>query len=392
MVEDSGLWDVICDGPYVPTKKVGDPLETMLKTIKEYNDADRKDVEKNFPAKKILVCAKRNLVPDKCFKRMNATNNVVKQALAAWGDSSSESKGETDAEDKDALTLELGEAEQTRDDLVVCVVDLKETIDHLENEKKVLTERITSVEHERDDLVVVVVDLKETIENLSKEKDALMERVTAVEQERDNFLIVIVDLRETIEELGAECRPGNSDKMKEVASEAHFKLENELNVVRTSLCAELEKNRQLQAELDRVLNNGKDHLGKFNAKSDEGIFLGYSSRSKTYKVYNKTTQCVEESVHVIFDESYPSCERSNKGDQDGEPLSVPGEVIDMANGKTDLMSQVKIMKFLQLEMNQVPQSQQLKLKKEWLMQFKVLHRLLRGERESTNQTYQLLYE
>lgn len=34
------------------------------------------------------------------------------------------------------------------------------------------------------------------------------------------------------------------------------------------------------------LNNGKDNLGKFDAKSDEGVFLGYSSSSKTYRVYN----------------------------------------------------------------------------------------------------------
>jgi len=62
--------------------------------------------------------------------------------------------------DKDALTIELGDAKQTRDDLVVCVVDLKETIENLKNEKEVLTEKIASVEHERDDLMVVVVDLK----------------------------------------------------------------------------------------------------------------------------------------------------------------------------------------------------------------------------------------
>ncbi|XP_075099216.1 uncharacterized protein LOC142176057 [Nicotiana tabacum] len=90
-----------------------------------------------------------------------------------------------------------------------------------------------------------------------------------------------------------------------------------------------------------VLNNGNDQLGKFDAKSNEEIFLGHSSQSKAYKVYNKRTQCVEESVHVIFDESYLSYEESNKGDQDGEPLLVPGEVIDMANGKADMMSQVK---------------------------------------------------
>ncbi|XP_075109035.1 putative mitochondrial protein AtMg00710 [Nicotiana tabacum] len=65
------------------------------------------------------------------------------------------------------------------------------------------------------------------------------------------------------------------------------------------------------------------------------------NNSKAYKIYNKRTYCVEESVHVIFDESYLSCEKINKDDQDGEPLLVPGEVIDITNGKAYMMSQVK---------------------------------------------------
>ena len=52
-----------------------------------------------------------------------------------------------------------------------------------------------------------------------------------------------------------------------------------------------------------VHNNGKETLEKFNAKSDEGIFLGYSSISKAYKVFNKRLEKVEESIHVIFDET-----------------------------------------------------------------------------------------
>jgi len=52
-----------------------------------------------------------------------------------------------------------------------------------------------------------------------------------------------------------------------------------------------------------VHNNGKDALGKFDPRSDEAIFLAYSSHSKAYKVFNKRTLCVEESVHVLFDES-----------------------------------------------------------------------------------------
>ena len=52
-----------------------------------------------------------------------------------------------------------------------------------------------------------------------------------------------------------------------------------------------------------VLNNNKDNLGKFDAKSDEGIFLGYSLHSKAFRIYNKRTMIIEESIHVAFDET-----------------------------------------------------------------------------------------
>ncbi|VFQ59836.1 unnamed protein product [Cuscuta campestris] len=42
--------------------------------------------------------------------------------------------------------------------------------------------------------------------------------------------------------------------------------------------------------------------GKFDAKSDEGIFLGYSLRSKAYRVFNKRTLTIEESPHIVFSE------------------------------------------------------------------------------------------
>ncbi|XP_042972660.1 uncharacterized protein LOC122304450, partial [Carya illinoinensis] len=48
--------------------------------------------------------------------------------------------------------------------------------------------------------------------------------------------------------------------------------------------------------------NDRDNLGKFDAKSDEGIFLGYSTNSKAYRVFNKKTLTVQESMHVVFDE------------------------------------------------------------------------------------------
>nr|POF03733.1 hypothetical protein CFP56_06652 [Quercus suber] len=46
-----------------------------------------------------------------------------------------------------------------------------------------------------------------------------------------------------------------------------------------------------------------ENLEKFDAKSDEGIFLGYSTNSRAYRVYNKRTKTVMESINVVIDDS-----------------------------------------------------------------------------------------
>ena len=43
-------------------------------------------------------------------------------------------------------------------------------------------------------------------------------------------------------------------------------------------------------------------MEKFDSRSDGGIFLGYSSTSKAYQVYNKRTMKVMETVNVVIDE------------------------------------------------------------------------------------------
>jgi len=48
--------------------------------------------------------------------------------------------------------------------------------------------------------------------------------------------------------------------------------------------------------------NDKEQLGKFASRSDEGIFLGYSTNSSAYRVYNKRTKTISDSVNVVFDD------------------------------------------------------------------------------------------
>ncbi|XP_070022581.1 uncharacterized protein [Nicotiana sylvestris] len=51
MAEDLELWDVIGDGPIVPTKNHGNPAVAIPKTRKEFNDADRKDISMSISKK-----------------------------------------------------------------------------------------------------------------------------------------------------------------------------------------------------------------------------------------------------------------------------------------------------------------------------------------------------
>ena len=44
--------------------------------------------------------------------------------------------------------------------------------------------------------------------------------------------------------------------------------------------------------------NTKDNLEKFDAKTFEAIFVGYSNTSKAYKIFNKSTLTIEEFMHV----------------------------------------------------------------------------------------------
>ena len=52
--------------------------------------------------------------------------------------------------------------------------------------------------------------------------------------------------------------------------------------------------------------------GKFDAKGDERIFLGYSSKSKTYRCLNLSTHKVIESAHVKVDEFAEKTEEERK--------------------------------------------------------------------------------
>ncbi|XP_061364820.1 uncharacterized protein LOC133308229 [Gastrolobium bilobum] len=67
----------------------------------------------------------------------------------------------------------------------------------------------------------------------------------------------------------------------------------------------------------KILGIGKvENLGKFDSKADEGIFLGYSLTSRAYRIYNKRTMVIEESIHVVFNETNNALPRKELCDDD----------------------------------------------------------------------------
>ncbi|GKG03982.1 retrovirus-related pol polyprotein from transposon TNT 1-94, partial [Tanacetum coccineum] len=48
--------------------------------------------------------------------------------------------------------------------------------------------------------------------------------------------------------------------------------------------------------------NDSENLGKLQPKADIGIFIGYAPIKKAFRIYNKRTKRILETIHVDFDE------------------------------------------------------------------------------------------
>ena len=75
---------------------------------------------------------------------------------------------------------------------------------------------------------------------------------------------------------------------------------------------ELWKGRKSKVKYFRIFGStyfilkDRENVGKFDSRSDEGIFLGYSSTSKAYRVSNKRTKKVMETMNFVIDETSES--------------------------------------------------------------------------------------
>ena len=84
--------------------------------------------------------------------------------------------------------------------------------------------------------------------------------------------------------------------------------------------------------------NDRENLGKFNAKSDEGIFLGYSTTSRAYRVFNKRTKTVMKSINMVIDDAITNVEVDDDGqgpsskesnvDVEAQDIEVEGLILE----------------------------------------------------------------
>nr|GEY44136.1 hypothetical protein [Tanacetum cinerariifolium]GEY44137.1 hypothetical protein [Tanacetum cinerariifolium] len=63
-----------------------------------------------------------------------------------------------------------------------------------------------------------------------------------------------------------------------------------------------EESRTIDRELALEKQNDREDIGKLGAKGDIGFFTGYSADSCAYRVYNRRTKKIMETMNVLFDE------------------------------------------------------------------------------------------
>ncbi|GJR03525.1 integrase, catalytic region, zinc finger, CCHC-type containing protein [Tanacetum coccineum] len=73
-------------------------------------------------------------------------------------------------------------------------------------------------------------------------------------------------------------------------------------------------------------SNDSEDLGKFQAKADIGIFVGYAPSRKGYRIYNKRTRRLMEMIHVTFDEMHQSMAPARMSSGPEPFIMTPGQL------------------------------------------------------------------
>lgn len=80
-----------------------------------------------------------------------------------------------------------------------------------------------------------------------------------------------------------------------------------------------------------------DSRHKWDSKSDEGIFLGYTSNNRAYHVFNMYTNYVMESINMVIDDTNGSLSLDESNEDENEDV-----VIDVSTNVTDRSTNINI--------------------------------------------------
>ncbi|GJZ80913.1 retrovirus-related pol polyprotein from transposon TNT 1-94, partial [Tanacetum coccineum] len=84
----------------------------------------------------------------------------------------------------------------------------------------------------------------------------------------------------------------------------------------------VERRNRTLVEADQTIED----LGKLKAKADIGFFVGYAPNRKGYRIYNKRTQQIMETIHVTFDELTEQTDPVHSSSGPNPNLLTPGPI------------------------------------------------------------------
>ncbi|GJT60314.1 hypothetical protein Tco_1003847 [Tanacetum coccineum] len=133
---------------------------------------------------------------------------------------------------------------------------------------------------------VYKLDLQPFSHKLLKNKEA---HVDYLKHTQEN-----VDILREIVEQARELRPLDRVSSSTKASGSKPKSNTKKDSITQTSSSNKKKNK--------VEDHPSEDLGKLKPKADIGIFVGYAPAKKAYRIYNKRTRKIMETIHVTFDE------------------------------------------------------------------------------------------
>nr|XP_016476560.1 PREDICTED: uncharacterized protein LOC107798114 [Nicotiana tabacum] len=271
MAEDCELWDVICDGPFVIIKVLNEFPFSIKKTSGEYAEEDKKAMEKNFHATKILVYGLEPKEYDRVSTR-NTAKEIWEALQKAYEGTTQVKQDKSNTDDSSTMAVE---GEEIGYDSTLALMAQSDNDEDNDNKEK-------------------------AIEILRKEKTDLLAETA--------------DHRELIAKPLTESKPESSERGKEIVSEEYSRLEDEVKALRCRMGAEIEKNELLQTNLEKVMNDLEKSLKwTWSVESTTTLLTNNSEKGRRVGFPRKKYPYNPHSKSATTSDSWPCTQCGNTG-------------------------------------------------------------------------------